>query len=223
MRARSAAVLCAAALAAGACGDTALPDAELADVKGTPFRRAAPPPEPAAIGDLDTARPGDVAPPAPAGAPPAAAAQARTDEPPVAAKPAPSDEPLAASFDDLASFECASYASDSQTSYEIPEKIRQLSGRTVVIDGYMMPLTFEAGGAKKFLLMRNQFGCCFATTPRLNEWVEVTMEGAAVAEYAQHVIVSVRGVLDVKEERRDGVPVSLYRMKATRTEFTEAR
>jgi len=63
----------------------------------------------------------------------------------------------------------------------VPEKILALSGKRVAIDGYMMPLAYEAGGAKKFLLMKNQYGCCFAQTPKVNEWIEVTMQDGAVA------------------------------------------
>jgi hypothetical protein len=86
----------------------------------------------------------------------------------------------------------------------------------------MMPLASEAGGAKKFLIMRYQFGCCYAVTPKINEWIEVTMV-SGVADYMPDTLDTVWGVLEVKEELRDGAAISLYKVRATKSEFTEAR
>jgi hypothetical protein len=209
----AAAALVLVALAAASCGDSApVPDVE---VHGTPLRRAAPPeaePPPAAIGDVD---PGPAPEPAPLFAPTAQA-------PASAPSAAPNGEPKCeyVTFDDLSGFD---YDPAADAKREIPAKVRALSGRDLAVEGYIMPLAYEAGGVRKFLLMKNQFGCCFAVTPKLNEWVEVTMEGGSVAEYAPHVLVTVWGRLDVTEELKGGVVAGLYRMTATRTEFTEAR
>ena len=104
----------------------------------------------------------------------------------------------------------------------MPAKIRALTGKSVVIDGFMMPLSYEAGGAKKFLLMRYRFGCCYAVAPKINEWIEVTMQ-SGVADYLPDTIDTVWGVLTVKEEIKDGVTTGLYTLKATRSELTDAR
>ena len=97
-----------------------------------------------------------------------------------------------------------------------------MAGKKLVLDGYMMPLQYEAGGAKKFLLMRYKFGCCYAVSPKINEWIEVTME-KGVADYMPDTITSVWGVLSVEEEMREGASVGLYKMKAARAEFSEAK
>jgi hypothetical protein len=228
MSGRLPALLLATALAAG-CGDSApAPSAVVPDVQGTPFVAAKPkdPPPPAgAIGDTDTLKAGEplAAGAAPAAAPPAAAATPAAAQ--AAAEPAPAapDQFTSTSFDELSGFACPAYATDAAAKFEIPAKVAALSGKKVVLDGYMMPLQYEAGGAKKFLLMRFKFGCCYAVAPKINEWIEVTMEGGRVADYMPDTIATVWGVLEIKEETRDGVVSGLYKMRATKSELTEAR
>jgi hypothetical protein len=217
-------------LCVAGCGDPAPPLAAADPVQGAPMRRpkkAPMPPEAAAIGDMDTGRPGEtsgeppsaVAPvtkvPAPVGAASAAASASAS-----APQPAADDEYQEVDFDELSAFECASYASTERPP--IPEKVLALSGRKVSVTGYMMPLSCEAGGAKKFLIMRYKFGCCYAVTPKINEWIEVTMD-KGVADYMPDTLDTVWGVLEVKEETRDGAAVGLYKIRATKSEFTEAR
>jgi hypothetical protein len=214
---RLAALVATFALAAGCGESSAKPVVPVADVKGEPLRR-----EPAKplVPDADAV--GDVGRAAPVLAPPERPA------PPPATAPAPAPAPAAddfqtVTFDELAGFDYALYAEETKTKHEVPAKITALSGKKVAVDGYMMPIAYEAGGAKKFILMKNQFGCCYGGTPKLNEWIEVTMEGGAVAEYQQHVIMTTWGVLEVKPESRDGMATSLYKMRGVRTEYTEAK
>lgn len=237
---RLASLLVLALLAAAGCGDAAPLTAAAGPVQGAPLRAPkteSVPAELAAIGDVDTSPPGGTsadalppivpAPAAPAETPPPAPAPAPAETPspapapaPVAAAAASDDEFEEVDFDVLAAFECASYASTERPP--IPEKILALSGRKVTVTGYMMPLSHEAGGAKKFLIMRYKFGCCYAVTPKINEWIEVTMD-KGVAEYAPDTLDTVWGVLEVKEELRDGAAVGLYKIRASKSEFTEAR
>jgi hypothetical protein len=194
---------------AASCGDSqAKPAAPVPEVRGEPLRREAAPSRPPAP-DV-----GDVAGAAPVGLP-----STRIPAPP----PADADDFKTASFDELAGFDYALYAEETKTKHVIPAEILALSGRKVAVDGYMMPIAYEAGGAKKFILMKTQFGCCYGATPKVNEWIEVTMEGGAVAEYEQHVLTTAWGVLEVKPETRDGMATSLYKMRGVRTEFTEAK
>ena len=231
---RRASLLFLALLAAAACDDAAPLTATAGPVQGAPLRAPKTAPvaaEVTAIGDVDTTPPGETSadplpPIVPESAAPAAPVQPAETKP---AAPAPAPTPAAAAsdgefeevdFDVLASFECATYASTERPP--IPEKILALSGRKVTVTGYMMPLSHEAGGAKKFLIMRYKFGCCYAVTPKINEWIEVTME-KGVAEYAPDTLDTVWGVLEVKEELRDGAAIGLYKIRASKSEFTEAR
>ena len=194
-----------AACAAAGCGWSPPVATISLDVKGAPFRVAKPETALEPIGDVDAGEPPSpplpVAPPAPQPSPPA------------------KDEEVPTSFDDLASFEFPAGGSQERT---LPESIVRLSGRRVVLDGYMMPLQYEAGGAKKFLLMRYRFGCCYAVSPQLNEWIEVTMD-KGVADYIPDALSTVWGVLVVKEETREGATIGLYKMRASRAEISEAR
>jgi hypothetical protein len=220
MYGRMLALVLAVALVA-ACGESsAKPAVPVADVKGAPLRRDASkdlPPEAAAVGDVARAAPVVSA---------TATAVVTATEKPAPSPPAPTagtDDAQTVTFDELAGFAYALYAEETKTKHEIPAKIAALSGKKIAVDGYMMPLAYEAGGAKKFILMKNQFGCCYGGTPKLNEWIEVTMEGGAVAEYQQHTLVTTWGVLEVKPESRDGMATSLYKLRGIKTEFTEAK
>jgi len=215
---RLAALVATLALAAG-CGESAAqPAAPVADAKGEPLRREPTTPlaaEAAAVGDVAGASTA-VAPPEPPAPPP------QTPPAPTAAKET-SDDFQTVTFDELSGFDYALYAEESKTKHEVPAKIAALSGKKIAVDGYMMPIQYEAGGAKKFILMKNQFSCCFGGTPKLNEWVEVTMDGGAVAAYEHRALITAWGVLEVKPESRDGMATSLYKMRGVRTEFTEAK
>ncbi len=218
-------LLVAAGLLVAACGDEGPPPSGALDVKGTPFlvsRAAEPAVASLSIGDVDTPRDGDQPPQEPPSALEAPAEPAPASAPPVpvpsAAGEAEEFEPV--SFDDLASFTFTQYASGEK--HEIPLSILALSGKRVAVDGYVMPLSYEAGGAKKFLLMRYRFGCCYSVPPMLNEWIEVTM-AKGVADYIPDTLSTVSGVLTVKEESKDGAATGLYTMSASRAEFTEAR
>ena len=125
----------------------------------------------------------------------------------------------------VAGFEMSPYLSESKDvpKHEIPATILALSGKRVAAEGYMAPLAYEAGGAKKFLLLKDPFACCFAVTPKLNEWIEVTMQGGSVAEYVPHVLVRVTGVLRVQQEMRGDMAVGLYKLEGTSAEFTDAK
>jgi hypothetical protein len=216
-----------ALLLVAGCGDPVPPLAAAGPVQGAPMRgpkKAPMPPEAAAIGDTDSGRPGETGGEAPSAVAPVATAPAPVGAAPAPAAPAPQaaagDEFQEVDFDELSAFECASYASTERPP--IPAKVLALSGRKVAVTGYMMPLACEAGGAKKFLIMRYKFGCCYAVTPKINEWIEVTME-KGVADYMPDTLDTVWGVLEVKEETRDGAAIGLYKIRATKSEFTEAR
>jgi hypothetical protein len=216
-------LLLASLLAAG-CGEGPPAATAKAPVQGAPIRAKEPaplPPEAASIGDTDAGRPGETGGGPPSAIAPVAAAPVPAPAPPASpAATAKNEEYEEVDFDLLSGFECASYASSERPP--IPEKILALSGRKVAVTGYMMPLACESGGAKKFLIMRYKFGCCYAVTPKINEWIEVTMD-KGVAEYMPDTLDTVCGVLEVKEDLRDGAAIGLYKIRATKSEFTEAR
>jgi hypothetical protein len=94
----------------------------------------------------------------------------------------------------------------------IPKSVKALDGTKVQIAGFMLPLDEEAGGARKFILMRNQITCCFGGANRVNEYIMVTMNGPKPAPFIPNVPVSVRGTLTVGADFQDGVLNGIYQM-----------
>lgn len=54
----------------------------------------------------------------------------------------------------------------------IPESIRKLDGKRVVLRGFMLPLSsLDGRTATQFLILRSPSACCFGVMPRPNEWL----------------------------------------------------
>jgi hypothetical protein len=101
----------------------------------------------------------------------------------------------------------------SATRPPIPARVRDLSGRRVAIDGFMLPLDIGSDGINQFLLNASYDMCQFGAPVVLNQQVEVTMtEGRRTA--FTHLPLRVYGVLDVGEVFEDGKLRSLYRLQA---------
>ena len=100
----------------------------------------------------------------------------------------------------------------------IPEKIRKLSGKDVAIRGFMIPYKVDGEDVIEFLLVRNQYACCFGVVPKMNEWLHIKMAPGKKAPYAVDIPITVYGKFDAKELIEKGVVMSLYRMEATEVE-----
>lgn len=94
----------------------------------------------------------------------------------------------------------------------IPQHIRDLHGKRVSIDGFMMPLDFD-GGVRTFVLNASYDMCQFGAPSIANQRVDVSMTGDRRTVYV-HTPIRVFGVLEVGEEYDRGHLVSIYRMKA---------
>ena len=62
----------------------------------------------------------------------------------------------------------------------IPDAVRSLDARKVVIEGFLLPVKMNNGLAVEFLLMRNQSMCCYGVPPKINEWITVQINGKGV-------------------------------------------
>jgi hypothetical protein len=102
----------------------------------------------------------------------------------------------------------------SKMKDQIPQPIKELNGKKVAVQGFMMPIKQEKGGVRTFLLVRDQSICCFGRTPRMNEWVSVKMNGDKTARFIGDQPVTVFGVLQVGEHIEKGVVLSVYRLDA---------
>ncbi|MDH3590943.1 MAG: DUF3299 domain-containing protein [Planctomycetota bacterium] len=96
----------------------------------------------------------------------------------------------------------------------IPERLRKLSGREVVIRGYVIPIKVDPQNrTREFVLVKDQMACCFGVVPKMNEWIHVTMKPGKLATVKLDTPVAVCGTLEVGELVTEGVVMSLYRVK----------
>lgn len=95
----------------------------------------------------------------------------------------------------------------------IPDTVTKYKGKRVAVQGFMMPIKYENEQVTVFLLTKARGYCCgFGQAPRMNEWIFVKMGDAHGADFVHNQLVTVYGTLDVGEEKRDGVVMSIYRL-----------
>ena len=69
-------------------------------------------------------------------------------------------------------FEFSAFAS------RVPRNVRNLSGKKVALEGFMVPTVVnEQNMVQEFLLMPDQLSCCFGQAPEANGWVVVVLTG----------------------------------------------
>ncbi len=114
-------------------------------------------------------------------------------------------------FDFLGGFE---YEKDNV----VPAKVMELDGKDVKVIGYMLPVDFDSGEVRSFMLLNNQMGCCFGVMPRVNEFVYVEMPEGKSAKYMTDIPLRVTGKLKIGEGNlvgglytMDGKDVEVFR------------
>ena len=95
---------------------------------------------------------------------------------------------------------------------QVPEVIRRLDGRKVVLSGFMLPLKLENGFATEFFLLSNSSLCCYGITPEMNEWIHVRMRDEGLPA-VQDVPVFLAGKLQVKARWEGGYLTGIYEME----------
>jgi len=104
---------------------------------------------------------------------------------------------------------------ESQGFDDLPESLRELDGKDVALDGYMLPLEWEGKEVRSFMLVRDMASCCFGGMPMPDEWVEVTMAAGRTTEYFPYIPVLVTGALSIGGEVDDlGYVTGAYRLTA---------
>ena len=94
---------------------------------------------------------------------------------------------------------------------QIPADVRALDGKPVSLKGFMLPIQLEGAQTTDFLLLKNQMLCCYGTTPRITEWVNVRMGGKGVKVVLDQPL-AVCGTFHVGELRENGDLVGIYRL-----------
>ncbi|MDB6128904.1 MAG: hypothetical protein JWM04_11 [Verrucomicrobiales bacterium] len=104
-------------------------------------------------------------------------------------------------------------SADAKVNAMIPPQIKACEGKTMSIDGFMVPLDFKNGKVSNFVLARSQFSCCYGDTPQMHELIFVNMKGPEVK--ASHLPVRITGILHVGAQRTNGFLTCIYHMDAT--------
>jgi hypothetical protein len=96
----------------------------------------------------------------------------------------------------------------------IPASVTALDGQRITISGATMPLDFKSGVMTEFILGVSVDTCDFGATPRINEWISVTMAGGKKTPVRYQGTGTVKGVFHVKEMVEGGRVVRLYSIDA---------
>ncbi len=102
-------------------------------------------------------------------------------------------------------FDFASY------SQRVPKNLREKSGKTVAVEGFMLPTVVDENNmVKEFLLLPDQMSCCFGKSPEANGWVVVSSSDGV--EVLMDQIIRVNGNLTVEERWDEEFFVGLYHL-----------
>ena len=137
------------------------------------------------------------------GSDPTMDAATRTPHP--AAKPG---ETLTMTIKELGNFEY-----DADKGGNIPKDVQALSGATIRLNGFMIPMD-QAENVTQFALVPSLFACCFGQPPQIQHTIIVnTPKGKSVSYFPDEI--SVEGKLKVEEKKEDGFIVSIFEVECT--------
>jgi hypothetical protein len=103
---------------------------------------------------------------------------------------------------------------DAKINAMIPPAIKAYDGKKVVIEGFMLPVTFDKNGKlSAFLLLQNQVSCCYGGPTQIHEFITVHL-GDPMAQPDMDNTMHVQGILHVGAERENGELVGIYRLDA---------
>ncbi len=193
------AALCPLLLFAAACDARDFAAVPVDDVRGTPFRSSsptAPAPEAAPL-------PPPAPPPSPPPSSPVAAGVAQVVTLQYLAD-YPYDTP-ALKFDAEGRVVPVKLDVDP-----VPKTIRELSGKRLSVEGYIIPFDYADGTCTKFALSISRQYCCFGCTNRVNTYIEVAMAPGRRADCDTSETVRVEGVFTVHRIEEEVSP--LYTM-----------
>ena len=109
--------------------------------------------------------------------------------------------------------ELGNFEYDQEKGGNIPKDVQALTGTTVRLNGFMIPLD-QADKIKQFVLVPDLFSCCFGQPPQVQHSIIVTCpEGKAVSYFPEQI--QVEGKLKVEEKKDDGFIISIFEITCT--------
>jgi len=95
---------------------------------------------------------------------------------------------------------------------KIPDEVKALNGKKVSLSGFMLPLDTDDKGYVSLFNLNGSYDMCYFGAPvYLNQWVAVKMKEGKKIPWT-HKLITIYGTLEVGEEKKDGVVMSIYRM-----------
>lgn len=92
----------------------------------------------------------------------------------------------------------------------MPKRIRDLSGKKVLMTGFMLPID-EVQNIKEFLLVQSLWSCCYGQPPDINGIVRVVMPKGKHTDYFFDPL-KVIGTFKVEATMLDGYCVDIYQL-----------
>jgi hypothetical protein len=140
---------------------------------------------------------------APTTQPTADAGSAETRKPHPAPKPG---EVIEMAIKELGNFDY-----DQDHGGNIPADVKRLSGATLRLRGFMIPMD-QAENITQFALVPSLFACCFGQPPQIQHTIVVNCPKGKAVGYCPDEIM-VEGTLKVAEKKDDGYIVSIFEME----------
>src|SRR5262249_1692094 len=130
-----------------------------------------------------------------------AAGPAPTDPETSAEKRKPHPAPKVGETTVMAIKELRNFEYDATQSRNIPADVKALSGSSIKLTGFMIPMD-QAQSITQFALVPSLFACCFGQPPQIQHTIIVNCpKGKAVSYYPDEI--SVEGKLNVEEKKDD--------------------
>lgn len=124
----------------------------------------------------------------------------------------PHPAPKAGVVQEMLIKELGNFEYDQEHGGNIPADVKALTGSTVRLRGFMIPMD-QAENITQFALVPSLFACCFGQPPQIQHTIVVNCpKGKAVAYCPDEI--TVEGPLKVEEKKDDGYVVSIFDMTA---------
>ncbi len=118
--------------------------------------------------------------------------------------------PKAGQVLDLSIKELGNFDFDNDKGGNIPPDVQQLTGSTLRVSGFMLPID-QAERITRFALVPSLMNCCFGQPPGIQHTIVVTCPAGKAVSYFPDEI-TVEGVLKVRETKEDGIILSIFEM-----------
>ncbi len=109
--------------------------------------------------------------------------------------------------------ELGNFEYDADKGGNIPADVAALSGMTIRVKGFMIPMD-QADSVTSFALVPDLFACCFGQPPQVQHMIVASCPpGKSVTYYPDELVVE--GTLKVQEKKEDGFIIGLFEMQVS--------